>query len=317
MNHATLDAPNVTEFNSPVVAQPPPAVQSVTAEGAFVAGTRINATRPTREHERKAGMHLKGKRALVTGSSKGIGAEVARRLAADGADVAVNYNSDSVGARGVADAIRALGRRSEAFPGDVGDSAQARNLIKDAHAFLGGLDILVNNAGITPWSPFLETTEETWDRTIDTNLKSMFVCGQAAARIMAANKWGRIVNISSGAGKAAFPGAVHYNASKGGVNMLSLGMANELGPHGITVNVVAPGAILLERTLRDNPDYNLKWGPLTPMRRGGTTQDVASAVSWLCRDESEFVSGQVIYVDGGLFSASPWPRNPDGSYRSG
>jgi 3-oxoacyl-[acyl-carrier protein] reductase len=262
-------------------------------------------------------MRLAGKRALVTGSSKGIGAEIARRLAAEGADVVVNYNSDKAGGDAVADAIRKLGRKSLAVKGDVGVSAEARNLVAEAGKFLGGLDILINNAGITPWSKFLETPEDVWDKTINANLKSMFICGQAAGRIMAEQKWGRIVNISSGAGRGAFPNAVHYNASKGGVNMLTLGMAGALGPFGITVNAVAPGAIMLERTLRDNPKYSEEWGKLTPTGRAGTTQDVAAIVAWLCTNEAEFITGQILYTDGGLFSAVPWPRNPDGSYKAG
>jgi NAD(P)-dependent dehydrogenase (short-subunit alcohol dehydrogenase family) len=262
-------------------------------------------------------MRLTGKRALVTGSSKGIGAEIARRLAGEGADVVVNYNSDKAGGEAVADEIRKLGRRGLAVKADVGVSAEARNLAAEAIKFLGGIDILVNNAGITPWSPFLDTPEEVWDRTINSNLKSMFIVGQAAARNMAERKWGRIVNISSGAGRAAFPNAVHYNASKGGVNMLTLGMAGALGRLGITVNAVAPGAIVLERTLRDNPQYSQEWGRLTPVPRAGTTQDVAAVVAWLCTPEAEFVTGQVLYTDGGLFSAAVWPRNPDGSFKAG
>jgi glucose 1-dehydrogenase/3-oxoacyl-[acyl-carrier protein] reductase len=262
-------------------------------------------------------MRLAGRTALVTGSSKGIGAEIARRLGAEGADVAVNYNSDKAGAEAVADHIRSSGRRSIALPGNVGVAAEARRLVADAAAFLGRIDILVNNAGITPFVPFLELSEDTWDKTIDTNLKGMFVCSQAAARIMAANKWGRIVNIGSGAGQAAFPDCVHYNASKGGVNMLTLGMANALGPMGITCNVVSPGAIALERTLADNPDYDRNWGALTPMRRGGRTSDVSALVAWLCTDEAFFVTGQVIAVDGGLFAAAPWPRREDGTYKPG
>lgn len=262
-------------------------------------------------------MRLEGKRALVTGSSKGIGAEIAKELAREGANVVINYNSDQEGGKAISKEIQDMGRRSLAVKADVGNSDEARSLVAQANEFLGGLDILVNNAGITPWSKFLETPEEVWDKTLNTNLKSMFVCGQAAGRIMAAQRWGRIVNISSAAGKGAYPDAAHYNASKGGVNMLTLAMANALGEYNITVNAVAPGAVLLERTLNDNPKYNQEWGALTPLGRAGTPQDVAHVVAWLCSDEAAFVSGQIISVDGGLFAAVPWPRNADGTYKPG
>jgi glucose 1-dehydrogenase len=188
---------------------------------------------------------LTGKRALVTGGSKGIGAGIALALAREGADVAVNYHSDRTGAEKVVQEIETLGRTATAIGADVGQVADCQRLVTEAAETLGGLDILVNNAGITLWQDFFETDEAHWDATLDTNLKSVFFCTQAAARIMRTQHWGRVVNISSGASRSAFKNATPYNASKGGMNMLTVGLALELGPYGITVNAVAPGAILI------------------------------------------------------------------------
>ena len=191
---------------------------------------------------------LAGKRALVTGGSKGIGAGIALALAREGADVAINYHRDAAGAAGVAEQIRALGRRALAIGANVGQVAECQRLVAEAAAGLGGLDILINNAGITLWQDFFETDEAHWDATIDTNLKSVFFCTQAAARLMREQRYGRVVNISSGASRSPFLNATPYNASKGGLSMLSVGLAAELGRYNITVNTVGPGAILIERT---------------------------------------------------------------------
>ncbi len=246
-------------------------------------------------------MALTGKRALVTGSSKGIGAGVALALAREGADVAVNYRGDAAGAEGVAGQIRALGRKAAAIGADVARVADCQRLVREAADALGGLDILVNNAGITLWEDFFATDEAHWDATLDTNLKSMFFCTQAAARIMREQRWGRVVNMSSGASRSAFKRATPYNASKGGVNMLTVGLATELGPYGITVNAVAPGAILIERTSKELPDYAGTFAAATPVGRVGYPEDVAGAVLYYCSDAAAYVTGQVFWVDGGLF----------------
>lgn len=247
---------------------------------------------------------LAGKRALVTGGSKGIGAGIALGLAQAGADVAVNYHRDADGAARVVREIEILGRRAVALGADVGQVAECRRLVTEAATALGGLDILVNNAGITLWQDFFATDEAHWDATLDTNLKGVFFCTQAAARIMREQHWGRVVNISSGASKSAFTNATPYNASKGGVNMLTVGMAAELGPHGITVNCVAPGAILIERTSREMPDYAGTFAAATPLGRVGHPEDIAGAVLYFCSDTAAYVTGQVFWVDGGLFLRS-------------
>ncbi len=176
--------------------------------------------------------------------------------------------------------------------------------MREAAAALGGLDILVNNAGITLWEDFFATDEAHWDATLDTNLKSMFFCTQAAARIMREQGWGRVVNMSSGASRSAFKNATPYNASKGGINMLTVGMAAELGPYGITVNAVGPGAILVERTSHELPDYAGTFAAATPIGRVGYPEDIAGAVLYYCSDAASYVTGQVFWVDGGLFLRS-------------
>ncbi len=243
---------------------------------------------------------LDGKRALVTGGSKGIGAGIALALAREGADVAINYNSDAAGAAEVARQIGALGRTALTIGANVGQVAECQRLVREAAAGLGGLDILINNAGVTLWQDFFETDEAHWDTTIDTNLKSAFFCTQAAARIMREARWGRVVNISSGASRSAFKNATPYNASKGGLNMLSVGLALELGPYGITVNTVAPGAILIERTSHEMPDYAGTFARNTPLGRVGYPEDIAGGVLYYCSDAASYVTGQVFWVDGGL-----------------
>jgi 3-oxoacyl-[acyl-carrier protein] reductase len=250
-------------------------------------------------------MSLAGKRALVTGSSKGIGAGIALGLAREGADIVVNYRSDKDGAEAVVAEIRALGRKAAAIGADVAKVADCQRLVKEASEALGGLDILVNNAGITLWEEFFDTDEAHWDATLDTNLKSVFFCTQAAARLMREQgTGGRVVNISSGASRSAFKRATPYNASKGGMNMLTVGLAVELGEYGITVNAVGPGAILIERTSHELPDYAGTFAKATPLGRVGYPEDIAGAVNYYCSDAAAYVTGQVFWVDGGLFLRS-------------
>jgi 3-oxoacyl-[acyl-carrier protein] reductase len=249
-------------------------------------------------------MSLVGKRALVTGGSKGIGAGIARALAREGADVAVNYHSDRAGAEEVARQIGALGRKAVALGANVGQVADCQRLVREAADAFGGLDILVNNAGITLWEDFFATDEKHWDATLNTNLKSVFFCTQAAARLMRDQRWGRVVNISSGASRSAFKRATPYNASKGGLNMLTAGLAVELGEYGITVNAVGPGAILIERTSHELPDYAGTFAKATPLGRVGYPDDIAGAVLYFCSDAAAYVTGQTFWVDGGLFLRS-------------
>ena len=252
-------------------------------------------------------LDLINKTALVTGASKGIGRGIAIELGRRGCDVAINFRTDRAGAEKTARDIEALGRRTLLVSGHVGDSANVFRMFQEVFRFFGKLSILVNNAGTQVWKSLLELQEEEWDRVIDTNLKGVFLCTQQAARHMRENHYGRIINIGSGCNKTPFPKLISYTASKGGIDMLTRVSAVELGQYGITVNCVAPGAIEIERTKDEAPDYAGTWGPVTPMGRVGVPNDVACAVSYLASDEASFVTGQTLFVDGGLFTRGVWP----------
>ena len=245
--------------------------------------------------------------ALVTGSGRGIGREIALELARDGADIAVNYYVEPERAEATAAEIRALGVRAMTVAADVGKAGDVQRMMDEVVRDLGRLDVLVNNAGTQTWTPFLEVTEEEWDRVIATNLKGCFLCTQAAARHMQ-TRGGAVVNIGSGCNKVPFPGLVAYTASKGGIEMLTKVAAVELAAHRIRVNCVAPGAIEVERTQQEVDDYAGTWGAVTPLGRVGQPADVARAVRFLAGDESAFITGQTIWVDGGLFTQPPWPK---------
>lgn len=244
--------------------------------------------------------------ALVTGASKGVGRGIAVGLARDGWDVGVNFHQDRDGAEATAASVREQQRHSWLLQGDVGDSADVRNMFRELEDQAGGLNLLVNNAGVQTWASLLDLDERDFDRTIRTNLKGTFLCTQQAARIMRTTG-GSIINIGSGANKAPFPNLVDYCASKGGIEALTRVTAVELGPLGIRVNCVAPGTIEIERTRTESPDYAGTWGPLTPLRRIGRVDDVARAVSFLAAEHADFITGQTLYVDGGLWSQIPWP----------
>ena len=255
-----------------------------------------------------SGTTLRGQAALVTGAGRGIGKEIALELGRSGCRVAVNYVVEPELAEETVRQLTALGVDGMTAAGDVGSSADVRRMVDEVAARFGRLDILVNNAGTQTWTPFLEVTEDEWDRVIRTNLKGCFLCTQAAARVMQAQGGGAIVNIGSGCNKVPFPGLVAYTASKGGVEMLTKVAAVELAPHRIRVNCVAPGAVEVERTRLEIADYAGTWGSLTPLGRVGTPGDIARAVCFLVSPDSAFITGQTIWVDGGLFTQPPWPN---------
>jgi len=250
---------------------------------------------------------LESKTALVTGASKGVGKGIALELAKAGAQVILNYNSDRGGADAAVDEIREMGGHAFAVQADVSIRTAVDQMLQSGVEKFGWLDILVNNAGVQTWKPLLELTEAEWDRTIATNLKGCFLCTQGAARHMSERGSGRIINIGSGCNKVAFPNLVDYTASKGGIEMFTKVAAVELGKFGITVNCVAPGAIEIERTKLEAGNYAETWGNLTPMGRVGLPADVARAVVFLASDAAAFITGQTIWVDGGLFSKPSWP----------
>jgi NAD(P)-dependent dehydrogenase (short-subunit alcohol dehydrogenase family) len=252
-------------------------------------------------------MLLEGRTALVTGASKGVGKGIALELARSGCDVVVNYNSDRDGAMATVAEIAALGRRGHAVQANVGRSDDVSRMFDEALAAMSKVDILVNNAGVQTWKALLDLTEAEWDRVIDTNLKGTFLCTQRAARHMKEIGGGSIVNIGSGSNKIAFPHLVDYTASKGGIEQFTKVAAVELGKFQIRVNCVAPGAIEIERTQQEAGDYAGTWAGLTPLGRVGLPADVAHAVVFLCGSKAEFITGQTIWVDGGLFSKPAWP----------
>ena len=250
---------------------------------------------------------LESKAALVTGASKGVGKGIALELARRGCGVAVNYNSDAGGAEATAEEVRALGRRAIAVQADVGLAGDVDRMFEEVLRHFPRLDIVVNNAGMQTWKPLLDLEEAEWDRVIRTNLKGCFLCTQRAGRHMRENGGGSIVNIGSGCNKIPFPNLANYTASKGGIEMFTKSAAIELGKYGIRVNCVAPGAIEIERTKLESSDYAGTWAGLTPLGRVGQPLDVARAVAFLVSESADFITGQTVWVDGGLFSHPIWP----------
>jgi len=250
---------------------------------------------------------LESRTVLVTGASKGVGKGIALELARRGCDVAVNYHRDAEGAEATAAEVRALGRRALAVQADAGLAADVDRMFGAVLRQFPRLDIMVNNAGMQTWKPLLDLEESEWDQVIRTNLKGCFLCTQRAGRHMREQGGGAIVNIGSGCNKVPFPNLSNYTASKGGIEMFTKSAAIELGRYGIRVNCVAPGAIEIERTKLEAPDYGKTWAGVTPLGRVGQPVDVARAVAFLASDAGDFITGQTIYVDGGLFSHPVWP----------
>ena len=243
---------------------------------------------------------LEGKRALVTGASRGIGREVALRLAAEGASVAVNYQTGKTEAEGVAAEIGAAGGTAITVQADVSDAAQAAAAIAATQEALGGLDILVNNAGITRDNLVPRLSEEDWDAVLDTNLKGAFLCTKAALRPMLRQRSGRIINMSSVVAGTGNPGQANYAAAKAGLIGFTRTVAREVAGRGITVNAVAPGFIatrMVERIPEAQRGLVLE---RIPLGRFGTPEDVAACVAFLCSDDAGYITGQVLGVDGGL-----------------
>jgi glucose 1-dehydrogenase len=248
-------------------------------------------------------MRLQGKVALVTGASQGIGRAIAERFAREGADIVVNYRSGPDMADEVVQAARAGGVRAMALQANVASVDEVRGLIDAAVAGMGRLDILVNNAGVESHAPFWDVTEADYDKVLDVNLKGVFFGTQAMVRhLKATGRSGRIVNISSVHEELPFPNFAAYCASKGGLRMLTRNLAVELGPLGITVNNVAPGAIVtpINKNLLNDAVKLKSLTEQIPLARLGTTDDVAGVATFLASDESAYVTGSTYVVDGGL-----------------
>ena len=245
-------------------------------------------------------MSLAGKCAVVTGGGRGIGRAVCLALAAQGADVVVNYAGSAEAAGETAKACRALGVRAIAVQADVADEAQAAALVETAVREMGGVDILVNNAGITRDGLLLRMSEEDFTRVLDTNLKGAFHCMKAACRGMMRRRAGRIVNISSVVGVRGNAGQANYAASKAGLIGLSKSAAKELASRGITVNCIAPGFIDTAMTAALPEAVKEKLLAEIPMGRFGAAEDVAAAAAFLVSDAAAYITGQVLCVDGGM-----------------
>ncbi len=240
-----------------------------------------------------AELPFEGRVALVTGAARRVGRSIALRLAAEGAAVVVNYRSSKAEAEQVAKEITSSGRRALAWQADVSRRDEVNRMFAAVESDFGRLDILVNNAGMFSPAPFDQLTEEQWDSILDSNLKSQFLCAQAAAPLLKRSGRGAIINISSIGGLLAWPKYTHYCVSKAGVIMLTRCLARALAPE-ITVNSVAPGTISFSG---DPPELEKDYVRRAPLGRMGRGEDIAGAVAFLAR--SEFITGQVLVVDGG------------------
>lgn len=245
-------------------------------------------------------MVLDGKRAIVTGASRGIGRAIALALAAGGANVLVNYAQHDGAAGEVATAIRKLGRQAVAYQADVADPVQAAAMIQHAAKQFGGVDILVNNAGITRDNLVMLLRDEDWDSVLAVNLKGAFNCVRAVARPMLKAKWGRIINVSSVSGIAGNAGQANYAASKAGLIAFTKSVAQELGSRNITANAVAPGYIDTEMTRGLPEAAKEKMILKTALGRLGRAEEIAAVVVFLASQAASYITGQTIIVDGGM-----------------
>lgn len=246
---------------------------------------------------------------VVTGGSTGIGRQLVKAFAQEGDHVAFSYVGEDSPAQSLIAEITDEGGKVFCAPADVGDGGAVAGFFDAACTWASKApDVLINNAGVQTWSSLLDLSEQDWNRVIRTNLTGTFLnTKEAARRMVEAGKGGAIINIGSGCNKTAFPHLVDYTASKGGVEQFTKVAAVELGPNGIRVNCVAPGAIATERTFEEAPDYAQTWGKVTPLRRVGTPQDIVGPVMFLASEAAGFVSGQTLWVDGGLFTRPVWP----------
>jgi 3-oxoacyl-[acyl-carrier protein] reductase len=243
---------------------------------------------------------LDGKRAIVTGASRGIGRAIALELARQGARVVVNYRASAAAADDVAGEIVAMGGEALAVGADVSAGAEAQRLVETCLKGFGGLDILVNNAGITRDTLLMRMSEDDWDAVLDTNLKGAFHCIKAAQRPMLRQRSGRIISIGSVSGLVGNAGQANYSAAKAGLVGLTKAVARELGARGITCNLVAPGFVETGMTAKLPSDLLETALSHIPLGRLGRPEDVAAVVAFLASDAAAYITGQVICVDGGM-----------------
>ena len=245
-------------------------------------------------------LSLNGKKALVTGASRGIGKAIALELAKRGASVVINYNHSKEEASAVLQAIQELGVQGESIQADVGNFDEAQTLVKESITFLGGLDILVNNAGITRDKLIMMMKEEDWDIVQKTNIKGTFNCTKAAVRHMMRKRYGRIINITSVAGQMGNAGQTNYSASKAAQIGFTKALAREVAVRNITVNAIAAGYIDTEIWAEVPENIREEILKIIPLGRKGTPEEIAYAVAFLASDQAAYITGQILGVDGGM-----------------
>ncbi|MEE8471476.1 MAG: SDR family NAD(P)-dependent oxidoreductase [Dehalococcoidia bacterium] len=247
-------------------------------------------------------MRLEDRVAIVTGGGSGIGQGICTRLAEEGSKTAV-FDIDLAAAQDTAETIKRSGGEAAAFKVDVATAAGVDRGVEDVISAFGKVDILVNNAGVSLSSSVAGMTEEIWDKTLDVNLKSVFLCCRAVIPHMKERRYGKILNLSSILGLTGSPGKVHYGAAKTGVIGFTRGLATELGPHNINVNAIGPGMIdtpMLEKEASSELRERLRQS--IPLRRIGVPGDIANAALFLVSDEASYVTGQCLFVCGGWSS---------------
>ncbi|WP_462409241.1 3-oxoacyl-[acyl-carrier-protein] reductase [Neobacillus sp. Marseille-QA0830] len=245
-------------------------------------------------------MSLAGKAALVTGASRGIGREIALELARLGANVAVNFAGSEAKANEVVDEITALGRDAFSIKCDVSNSGEVTAMVKAAIDRFGKLDILVNNAGITKDNLLMRMKEEEWDDVLNINLKGVFLCTKAVTRQMMKQRVGRIINVASIVGVSGNPGQANYVAAKAGVIGLTKTTAKELASRNITVNAIAPGFISTDMTDQLSEEVKQEMLKQIPLARFGEPKDIAKVAAFLASDDSSYMTGQTLHIDGGM-----------------
>lgn len=245
-------------------------------------------------------MQLKGKTAIVTGGSRGIGRSIALELASKGANVAVTCTKSIESAEAVVREIEAMGVAGMAVKADASKGEEVENLVSEVLNKFGSIDILVNNAGITRDNLIIRMTEQEFDEVININLKGAFICTKAVSRVMIKQKSGKIINVSSVVGIIGNTGQSNYAAAKAGLIGFTKSMAKELAKRGINVNAVAPGFIQTDMTSKLSDKVKEKFVKNIPLLRIGKPEDVAKAVLFLASEYSDYITGQVISIDGGM-----------------
>ena len=243
---------------------------------------------------------LDGKVALITGAARGIGKAIALKFASEGADIAFTDLVINEGAEATLKEIEAYGVKARACASNAADYEQTHEVVKEIHAEFGHIDILVNNAGITKDGLMMRMNEQQWDAVLTVNLKSAFNFIHACTPIMAKQRGGSIINMSSVVGVSGNAGQCNYSASKAGLIGLAKSIAKEMGPRGIRANCIAPGFIITDMTNALPENVREEWAKQIPLRRGGTPEDVANVALFLASDLSGYVSGQVIHCCGAM-----------------